>query len=65
MSPPLCLQPGALETLRFVLGGHPEGQDLIPEGIRMKTYLPAKSASTWKNQVNQKYVPGLCPESQP
>ena len=34
MSPPLCLQPGALETLRFGLGGHPEGQDLIPEGYQ-------------------------------
>lgn len=34
VSPPLCLQAGAPETLRFVLGDHPEGQVLIPGGYQ-------------------------------
>lgn len=72
MSPSLYLQPGALGTLIFVLGGHPEGQVLVPGGYQ------DKSISTSQISINLEvsgepgvpllvleYVCGLCPESQP
>lgn len=71
-SPSLCLQPGALGTLRFVLGGHPEGQVLVPGGYQ------DESLSTSQISINLEvsgepgvpllileYVFGLCPESHP
>lgn len=67
-TPPLCLQPGALGTLRFVLGGHPEGQVLVPGGYQDKNVSTTQISINLENlevSGEPEYVLRLCLEPQP